>query len=340
MLTPRRVYFECSGMRCCDAIDFPLEMLHTKSLKAFSKWNRPGLFEPVRRKQYPLDDVRDHLVEYTRRSFTRPEDILNGIMGTFHAFENVYESFRHYWGIPIVPDVTLEADRGTIRRSSREEQFLTGLCWYFTARGKRRPGFPSWSWAGWYGRLKPHFEYDGYIRNTHGFKIWLESIFPSLLDLQTFCDGPVEHFPRYSNPYILIEAAFIKVRFRSSRISGPNVRSQWQAVLEMENGASIYAPFFLTPDFKEGDELYKRLLSETWSSFIVGDRLKTYYSGAGKAEKRVLQNAANASPHVVIMVVEEKEDTAERIGIIEFDEDSDRDKLRRVPKRIRTLRLG
>jgi hypothetical protein len=328
-------------MRCCDAIDLPLEMLHTKSLKAFSKWNRLGLSEPVRQKQYPLDDVRDHLAEYTRRSFTRPEDILNGIMGTFHAFENVYGSFRHYWGIPIVPDVTLEADRGTIRRSTREEQFLTGLCWYFTAGAKRRDGFPSWSWAGWYGRLKPHFEYDGYVRNTHGVRIWLESIFPSLLDLQTFCDGPVEHFPRYSNPYILIEAAFLKVRFRYlSRISGPNLRSKWQAVLEiMENGGSIVAPFFLTQDWKEGDELFQNLLSKVWTGFIMGDCLKTFYAGAGKVEKRVLQNTANACPHVVIMVVDEKEDTAERIGVIEFDE-RDRNKLRRVPKRTRTLRLG
>lgn len=332
-------------MRCCDVIDFPLEMLHTKNLKAFSKWNRPGLFEPVRRKQYPLEDVRDHLAEYTRRSFTRPEDILNGIMGTFHAFENVYGTFRHYWGIPIVPDVTLEPDRGTIRRSTREEQFLTGLCWYFTAGAKRREGFPSWSWAGWFGRLKPHFEYDGYIRNTHGFKIWLESIFPSLLDLQTFCDGPTEHFPRYSNPYILIEAVFVKVRFRSSRISGPNVRSKWQAILEIENGGSIFAPFFLTPELDEGEgkqggQLYEKLCSATWNGFIMGDRLKTYYAGAGKAEKRVLQNAAHASPHVVIMVVEEHEDSAERIGIIEFDDERDRDRLKRVPRRTQTLRLG
>lgn len=327
-------------MRCCDAMDFPLEMLHTKNLKAFSKWNRPGLFEPVRRKQYPLDDVRDHLAEYTRRSFTRPEDILNGIMGTFHAFENVYGSFRHYWGIPIVPDVTLEPDRGTVRRSTREEQFLTGLCWYFTVGGTRRPGFPSWSWAGWFGKLKPHFEYDGYIRNTHGVKIWLESIFPSMLDLQTFCDSPAEHFPKYSNPYILIEAAFLKVRFRYLSISGPNVRSQWQAVLDMDNGDTIRSPFFLTQHLKVGDELHEKLLSEAWSGFIMGDRLKTYYAGAGKAEKRVLQNAANASPHVVIMVVEEKRDMAERVGIVEFDIPRDRDNLRRVRKQTRTLRLG
>jgi hypothetical protein len=235
----------------------------------------------------------------------------------------------------------LEADRGTIRRSTREEQFLTGLCWYFTTGAKRRPGFPSWSWAGWYGKLKPHFEYDGYIRNTHGCKIWLESIFPSLLDLQTFCDGPVEHFPKYSNPYILVEAAFLKIRFRYlSRISGPNVRSKWQAVLELENGGSISAPFFLTTDLKEGDDLYEKLLLESWSGFIMGERLKTYYAGAGKAEKRVLQNTANASPHVIIIVVEEMGDRAERIGIVEFDQDRERDKLRHVPKHTRTLRLG
>jgi len=214
------------------------------------------------------------------------------------------------------------------------------MCWLFIAEAKRREGFPSWSWAGWFERLKPHSEKHGYIRNTHGFKVWLESIFPSLLDLQAFCDGPVEYFPKYSNPYILIEASFLRVRFRYLRISGPNVRSKWQAVLEMENGGSILAPFFLTPEWKEGDELFGSLLSTSWSGFIMGERLKTFYSGAGKAEKRVLQNAPNSSPHVIIMVVDEKGDTAERIGIIEFDEERDRNKLRRVPKQTRTLRLG
>ena len=289
-----------------------------------------------------MDDVRDRLAEYTKRSFTRPEDILNGIMGTFHAFENVYGSFRHYWGMPIVPDVTLDTDRGpgVIRTSTREEQFLTGLCWCLAGYGSRRPGFPSWSWAGWFGKLQPHVEYDGYIRNTYAVKIWLLSIFPSMMDLQTFCDGPPEYFPKYSNPFIRIEATFLKVRFRYLRISGPNVRTPWQAVLDLEGGGSIRAPFFLTPNVEIGDQLYERLRLKTWDGFIMGDRLKTYYAGAGKAEKRVLQNAANASPHVVIMVVDENDGMAERLGIVEFDTPQDRVNLRRVRKEVRTLRLG
>jgi hypothetical protein len=108
----------------------------------------------------------------------------------------------------------------------------------------------------------------------------------------------------------------------------------------MDKGGSIFAPFFITRCLEEGDELYQRLLSETWNGFVIGDRLKTFYAGAGKAEKRVLQNAANASPHVVIMVVEEKEDMAERVGIVEFDNPGHRADFRRVPKLTRTLRLG
>ena len=96
-----QIYFECAGMRCHETMSAPLELLHTKELRMFSKWNRPGLFSRVRQTKDPLNAVFDHITVYTRRNLTRPEDILNGIMGTFHAFESIYDSFRHYWGIPM-----------------------------------------------------------------------------------------------------------------------------------------------------------------------------------------------------------------------------------------------
>jgi hypothetical protein len=32
--------------------------------------------------------------------------------------------------------------------------FFFGLFWNLQERSKRRNGFPSWSWAGWYGPVK------------------------------------------------------------------------------------------------------------------------------------------------------------------------------------------
>jgi len=126
-----QIYFECSGMRCYDTMSAPLELLHTKELRMFSKWNRPGLFSRVRQTKDPFNALFDHITLYTRRNLTRPDDILNGIMGTFHAFESIYDSFRHYLGIPMVPDITYDSvNEERSRKSTRTEQFLTGLCWY------------------------------------------------------------------------------------------------------------------------------------------------------------------------------------------------------------------
>lgn len=90
-----QIYFECAGMRCYDTMEAPLNLLHTKELRMFSKWNRPSLFARVRQTKDPLNAVFDHITVYTGRNLTRPEDILNGIMGTFHAckFNFLRDSF-------------------------------------------------------------------------------------------------------------------------------------------------------------------------------------------------------------------------------------------------------
>jgi len=340
-----QVYFECAGMRCYDSMNAPLEMLHTKDLKTFSKWNRPGLFSRVRQTKYPLDAVFDHITEYTRRNLTRPEDILNGIMGTFHAFESTYDSFRHYWGIPMVPDITNETifTPPTIRKSTRTEQFLTGLCWYLSEPGKRRPGFPSWSWAGWYGRLKPHSENNGYIDNIYGVKVWIDSIFTSQMDLGTFCETSttMELFPKNPKPYICIEAAFLRVRLKllKSRkgVEGVGIESNWEVVIKTSEGREIFAPFYLTRHTAAGDELHTRLLEDSWSAFVLGDRLKTRYVGASATKRRVL---SSQPPHVMLVVVDELGDMIERVGIIEFDDPRDRQELEYVPKEKRIVRYG
>src|SRR6266498_2397989 len=38
---------------------------------------------------------------------------------------------------------------------SKIQDFISGLCWQTEIPGKRRSGFPSWSWAGWTGTVFP-----------------------------------------------------------------------------------------------------------------------------------------------------------------------------------------
>jgi hypothetical protein len=37
VFTDEQVYYECYGMHCCEALDFPLRSMHTKSLQMFKK---------------------------------------------------------------------------------------------------------------------------------------------------------------------------------------------------------------------------------------------------------------------------------------------------------------
>lgn len=340
-----QIYFECAGMHCHDTMSVPLDLLHRKDLKIFSKWNRPSLFSRVRQTKDPLTSVFGHITLYTKRYLTRPEDIPNGIMGTFHAFESMYDSFRHYWGIPMVPDITHSfLLKPTVRRSTRTEQFLTGLCWYLSEPGKRRSGFPSWSWAGWYGTLKPLSEDTGYIANKYGVKVWIDSIFQSQMDLGTFCDttGAMDVFPHNPNPYICIRAAFFQVRFRLStrKTSGGKMESKWEAIIETEKGRSIHGPFYITRHTSVGDEMHKRLVEDAWSAFVLGGRLKTCFetSGTPATKRRVL---SDEHPYAMIVVVKELDkDMIERIGMMELDDPRDRAYLEDVPKYRSVRRYG
>ena len=56
-----------------------------------------------------------------------------------------------------------------------EECFLIGLCWFHLGPGKRRPQFPSWSWAGWDGKLYHHLMFaSGWECRLDECKVWIE----------------------------------------------------------------------------------------------------------------------------------------------------------------------
>jgi hypothetical protein len=145
IFTDQQIYFECYGMCCCEALNLPLRDLHTESRGRFESlsWgdSNLGLF-PKGIGSSGLD-VIDRIEEYTEKSLTYPSDILNGILGVLVSFQTSY-CIRNYVGIPIIP---------TSSKSSPDmflEGFLLGLCWELQNPSLRRPGFPSWSWTGWF----------------------------------------------------------------------------------------------------------------------------------------------------------------------------------------------
>jgi len=71
---------------------------------------------------------------YTGRTLSFPSDILNAFAGVLQWQSNAFNT-QTYYGLPTC-------------------FFDLALLWQPTAQLERRPGFPSWSWAGWTGEVR------------------------------------------------------------------------------------------------------------------------------------------------------------------------------------------
>jgi hypothetical protein len=126
----------------------PLDVLHTEDKTMFKsdvaegafKWKTPGS-DPK--------NIIHFLADFSKRKLSYPADAINAMQGIFQMFSKTEYPVYHIEGVPI-----LSATSGTF---APEDSFIKGLSWYHAIPGKRRPEFPSWSWAGWTGQLEDEF---------------------------------------------------------------------------------------------------------------------------------------------------------------------------------------
>lgn len=155
VFTEEQVYFECHGMYCCESLKFPLEYMHRKDKQGFTKSfcvdGRVGAF-PRGIGKTNVEIVR-RIEEYTKRTLSNSEDILNAMLGIFNAFERSDMKVKQHLGIPILPPMTRAPNQGDIFKVVQgwtpAMGFFVGLCWDVRKPAERRSGFPSWSWTGW-----------------------------------------------------------------------------------------------------------------------------------------------------------------------------------------------
>lgn len=167
IFTDEQVYFECSSMYACEVLNLPLSNLHTHNGQHFKSCFCSGTNTNI----FPRNlgrtgwEVVERIQEYSRRSLTNGSDILSGFMGILRAMERGPQRIRHYFGVPIIPKAPkprslLDYDTSIIQEAydsfkwSPTAGFCFGLCWDTEQPSARREGFPSWSWAGWYGNIK------------------------------------------------------------------------------------------------------------------------------------------------------------------------------------------
>jgi hypothetical protein len=266
-------------MHCCEALDFPLRSLHTKSLQVFKKpfcdGNNIGQFpRGVGRSPW---DVLHRIEEYSTKSLTNPSDILNGFLGILRAYEHSIHEVRHLFGVPILPQPV-----GMKRQIDRKEVsplwnspmgIALGLCWILKDRyiwkeywlrnpasSCRRPGFPSWSWTGWFGTINwEHTDKDG---------AWIDAGSKVKFAL---CDGQVMEWPTFHasystlsdytdiSQYIIISAWTTRVQFLEyTQLNPHDAKSTFcRARVELEDGGHLLWNFPATTKEKfSPDEEY------------------------------------------------------------------------------------
>lgn len=174
VFTDEQLYYECQGCYCAETLDISLEDF--KRMHAHDKpWLRKRYRTDGRLGMFPLNgcgvdpwDIYIRITEFSDRSLSKEHDILNGILGIFRAFERMPNSMRHLYGIPF-PKGTMNPNETKFITDSKFTMpiFSEGLRWFLKAPSKRRQGFPSWSWTGWYGKVHWPVEYtDDEINRT------------------------------------------------------------------------------------------------------------------------------------------------------------------------------
>lgn len=275
VFTDHQVYYECYGMYCCEAMDFPLPELHTKNRQRFKKnvcqGEDIGVF-PKGVGSGPWEVV-ERIEEYSRLglNLTNPTDILKGILGILNAFERSTLNIHHYEGVPILPSCPKIVEFPSDNWPS-VKGFFIGLCWTSEKSSFRRVGFPSWSWAGWNAPVK--WGYDKYnwpyIRVDNNIEVEVELADRQILDLETFYalrDMP-ESAPVSTN-FIHISAWTSTLRIM--RRESWNRPDEYDAKIKLEDGGYIYWRFKSTTNIPFLPNQFATGIHLTHEAGTIGD---------------------------------------------------------------------
>ena len=150
ILSPRCLYFsdhqlhfECKAMQCCESLDETSSPCHQSTTASkpentsFVLWMAqqlgPGCLR-IDAHEGRIEHYGRKLTLYSYRTMTDPRDSLNAFQGVLQKMEEEMYPKGWYEGLPV-------------------EDFDWALLWRHQSPAARRKAFPSWSWAGWQGRL-------------------------------------------------------------------------------------------------------------------------------------------------------------------------------------------
>jgi hypothetical protein len=220
-ISDHQLYFECNGMQCCESLNDTRSWAHHIRLESnpghggwlASKVGDGCLRTPIDNPSHRMERYGSKLTLYSYRSMTKDVDGLNAFSGILQFLETMYTK-GFFVGLPI-------------------EDFQWGLLWRSQWPPTPRPGFPTWSWAGWKGGLwtalpfdftKPH-QYPLHLRIWRNVEGRLVQFFESsqadlfvkdpvtnaaLLDLRGPKFDPLEYRHSEKDSYLFIEAVMFQ----------------------------------------------------------------------------------------------------------------------------------
>jgi hypothetical protein len=298
IFTEKEVFFHCDSMDCREITTLP-------------SWQQPldiGIFPPLNQTE---DSLLRHIEEYSHRELTYQHDVLNGIEAIFRAFEvptkivppskskgsrkdprgtqrfnTPVKLPRQFWGVPFVDTdlygIYLGPTLGPPRFASSSlvsltAKFLLGLDWGLAPSKPaplRREGFPSWSWAGWIGRVEfPSNEKWWLSTWTADSEFVLQPVLREKEDMGRTCDWFKGGFQdlivsrpnlQLYAPSLRIDTWIINMRFELN----PDELTEQSSVLRMQNK---YLPYLdLDVDVSGDKVMAASIVGKTWPCIVIG----------------------------------------------------------------------
>jgi hypothetical protein len=181
VFTPYQVYLDCFASIYLEMLSLPLQRKFQYHVPPWERHLHVPSRSPDGAKSYEIDGTltptnespaygqsqyrhlvsfQRHVEKYSRRNLTYEFDAINAIKAILERFEVGDSPLNNLWGIPI--------------RYRGKPIFGFGLSWThgfgITVADnlpKRRPMFPSWSWAGWTGGIRWLEGHDGTGRSLY-----------------------------------------------------------------------------------------------------------------------------------------------------------------------------
>lgn len=247
LLSPRRliftdcqVYSECSGMYCCEALDFHLRTLHTQDGHRF----KAQYCDKINIGMFPRGlgmsawEIVNRIEEYTTRQLMNPSDILKGFSGVLNSFARSRKRVLHCAGVPMIPASSPRRRGQRLKPHLQDPSPLTGLCgglcWGVVAPAERREGFPSWSWTGWRSKMKWGMEdwHWRLLEPNKDLQISIQLNDGSVVDLAKFCHAYNDMSMKISNTLHIATWTF-SVRVWGSRTFLSDL--EYETIVELED---------------------------------------------------------------------------------------------------------